>query len=236
MEFDIGNTGLTYKIGEALGIHGWNHEGDVLDFCRWYGVDANALISIPITSPTGERLMATRTVFQALQQNIDIFGKPPKSFFAALAKYAKDRREQMSLLFISSAEGTATLKKLNEVDTVSYADVLQQYPSACPGIAELAMIVGDIKERHYSIASAQSVVGNRVDLLVVTVDWITPNGTCRWNTCHSILTPSNSTGTIKYGQCTRYLAGLKPGTKVTVSIKPSVMKVSDLSSLTQRFS
>ena len=32
-------------------------------------------------------------------------------------------------------------------------------------------------------------------------------------------------GTIRYGQCTRYLAGLKIGQKVTVSIKPSVMKV-----------
>ena len=32
-------------------------------------------------------------------------------------------------------------------------------------------------------------------------------------------------GTLKYGQCTRYLAGLKVGQKVTVSIKPSVMKV-----------
>ena len=32
-------------------------------------------------------------------------------------------------------------------------------------------------------------------------------------------------GARRYGQCTRYLAGLKIGQKVTVSIKPSVMKV-----------
>jgi ribosomal protein L21E len=32
-------------------------------------------------------------------------------------------------------------------------------------------------------------------------------------------------GVTRYGQCTRYLAGLKVGQKVTVSIKPSVMKV-----------
>ena len=32
-------------------------------------------------------------------------------------------------------------------------------------------------------------------------------------------------GSPRYGQCTRYLAGLKVGQKVTVSIKPSVMKV-----------
>lgn len=32
-------------------------------------------------------------------------------------------------------------------------------------------------------------------------------------------------GDTRYGQCTRYLADLKIGQKVTVSIKPSVMKV-----------
>lgn len=34
-----------------------------------------------------------------------------------------------------------------------------------------------------------------------------------------------SSGSPRYGQCTKYLAGLKVGQKVTVSIKPSVMKV-----------
>lgn len=35
-------------------------------------------------------------------------------------------------------------------------------------------------------------------------------------------------GDLRCGQCTRYLAGLKIGQKVTVSIKPSVMKVKTL--------
>lgn len=33
------------------------------------------------------------------------------------------------------------------------------------------------------------------------------------------------TGSPRFGQCTRYLAGLKAGDKVMVSVKPSVMKV-----------
>jgi len=98
-------------------------------------------------------------------------------------------------------------KKLAEKDTVTFADVLKLYPSARPGIEVLCGLIGDIKPRHYSIASAQSVVGDRVDLLVVTVDWVNPSGSPR------------------YGQCTRYLAGLQIGQKVTVSIKPSVMKL-----------
>ncbi|KAG5648679.1 hypothetical protein DXG03_000025 [Asterophora parasitica] len=205
LEFDTTGTGLKYAIGEALGVHGWNDEKEVLDFCEWYGVDPNRLVTIPV--PNGDGKTHTRTVLQALQQQIDLFGQPGKSFYTDLAAFATASLDRHALLFIGSGEGSATFKKLSEKDTVTFADVLLKYPSAKPGIEKLCELVGDIKPRHYSIASAQSVVGNRIDLLVVTVDWVSPSGSTR------------------YGQCTRYLAGLRIGQKVTVSIKPSVMKL-----------
>ncbi|KAG6332984.1 hypothetical protein ID866_6100 [Astraeus odoratus] len=205
LEFDTTGTGLRYAIGEALGVHGWNDEEEVLEFCAWYGVDPNRVITIPV--PGGEGRMHTRTVFQALQQQIDLFGKPPKSFYTDLAPYAAQRVDRLALQFIGSPEGSSTFKKLSEKDTVTFADIIQCYPSARPNIETLCELIGDIKPRHYSIASSQSVVGDRVDLLVVTVEWAAPNGKKR------------------YGQCTKYLAGLKVGQKVTVSIKPSVMKL-----------
>jgi len=205
LEFDTTGTGLKYAIGEALGVHGWNDEREVLDFCEWYGADPNRLITLLV--PAGEGKTHTRTVFQALQQQIDLFGHPPKSFYTDLAAYASSSPDRHALLFIGSPEGSSTYKKLSEKDTVTFADILVKYASARPAIERLCEMVGDIKPRHYSIASAQSVVGNRVDLLVVTVDWVTPSGSTR------------------YGQCTRYLAGLNVGQKVTVSIKPSVMRL-----------
>ncbi|KAL4075990.1 hypothetical protein J3A83DRAFT_4089875 [Scleroderma citrinum] len=213
LEFNTEGTGLKYAIGEALGVHGWNDEHDVLDFCAWYGVDPNHLITIPV--PGGEDRMHTRTIFQALQQQIDLFGKPPKSFYTDLAPHAAEHVDRLALQFIGSPEGSSTFKKLGEKDTVTFADVLQRYPSARPPIETLCELIGDTKPRHYSIASSQSVVGNRVDLLVVTVEWTTPNGKYL----------AYETSKKRYGQCTRYLAGLKVGQKVTVSIKPSVMKL-----------
>ncbi|KAF8974346.1 assimilatory sulfite reductase [Flammula alnicola] len=205
LEFDTSGTGLKYAIGEALGVHGWNDAQEVLDFCEWYGVNPDRLITIPV--PTDDSKVHTRTVLQALQQQIDLFGRPPKSFYTDLAEYATGDVDRYALRFIGSPEGSSTFKKLSEKDTITFADVLKKYKSAKPGIERLCELIGDIKPRHYSIASAQSVVGDRVDLLVVTVDWLNPDGTPR------------------YGQCTRYLAGLKVGQKVTVSIKPSVMKL-----------
>ncbi|EIW82440.1 assimilatory sulfite reductase [Coniophora puteana RWD-64-598 SS2] len=205
LEFDTSGTGLKYEIGEALGVHGWNDEQEILDFCAWYGVDPNRLVTIPVV--TGEEDMHTRTIFQCLQQQIDLFGRPGKQFYTDLADYATSAYDHKALKFIGAPEGSSTFKKLSEKDTVSFCDVLKMYPSARPSIEKLCELIGDIKPRHYSIASAQAVVGNRVDLLVVTVDWLTPSGSPR------------------FGQCTRYLAGLKIGQKVTVSIKPSVMKL-----------
>ena len=176
LEFDTSNTGLKYAIGEALGVHGWNDDQEVYDFCSWYGVDPNRLITLPVGPD--ESKVHTRTIFQALQQQIDIYGRPPKSFYTDLAEYATADVDRYGLRFIGSPEGSSTFKKLSEKDTVSFADVLQKFPSARPGIERLCELVGDIKPRHYSIASAQSVVGDRVDLLVVTVDWRTPSGQC----------------------------------------------------------
>lgn len=174
LEFDTEGTGLKYAIGEALGVHGWNDEQEVLDFCAWYGVDPGQVITIPV--PGSEGKMHTRTIFQALQQQIDLFGKPSKSFYTDVAQYATRPYDKLSLQFIGSSEGSSTFEKLSKKDTVSFADILQRYPSARPSIEMLCELIGDIKPRHYSIASSQAVVGNRVDLLIVTVEWTAPNG------------------------------------------------------------
>lgn len=174
IEFDTSGTGLKYEIGEALGVHGWNDEQEVLDFCAWYGVDPARLITLPV--PGDETRLHTRTVFQALQQQVDLFGRPGKAFYTELGAYAANQVDKYALLFIGSPEGASTFKKMSEKETVSFGDVLRRYPSARPGIEVLCQLIGDIKPRHYSIASSQVVVGDRVDLLVVSVDWMTPSG------------------------------------------------------------
>lgn len=205
LELDTGGTGLTYEIGEAIGIHGWNDTAEVLDFCEWYGLEPDAVVSFPCPYKVGTT--ESRTVFQLLQQNIDLFGRPGKAFYAALAKLATSKADAMTLKFISVPEGAELFKRMAENETVTFADVLQRFKTARPGIEELVGLIPEIKPRHYSIASSNKAVGDKVELLIVTVDWI------------------NSKGSPRFGQCTRYLADLKPGAQVTVSIKPSVMKL-----------
>ncbi|KAI5778419.1 hypothetical protein EDC01DRAFT_674190 [Geopyxis carbonaria] len=205
IEFDLTGTGLTYEIGEALGIHSQNDTADVTEFLTWYGLQPDDLVQVP--SRDDGDVLEVRTVFQALQQNIDIFGRPPKKFYEALAEHATDVDEKKALLTLASAEGAAEFKRRAEVDTITFADVLQEHPSAHPPFEELAKLVSPLKRREYSIASSQKVHPDAVHLLIVAVAWVDPKGRDR------------------FGQATRYLTSLRPGSSLVVSVKPSVMKL-----------
>lgn len=111
-----------------------------------------------------------------LIRQLDLFGKPGKSFYETLSKYATNKDEERALRFIACADGHATFKKMSESDTVTYADLLRQFPSAKPKIEDLIREIEQIKPRHYSIASSQNFVGDSVHLLIVTVEWNNPKG------------------------------------------------------------
>jgi sulfite reductase (NADPH) flavoprotein alpha-component len=207
IEFDTSKSDLKYLLGDALGVHGHNDYNEVQDFLNWYGLNGNDIVSVN----SSEGKQEVRTVFQLFSQTLDIFGRPSKKFYESLAAFASDPKEKEQLLFLISPEGKEDFKKRVE-DTVTYEDLLREFTSATPSVEALAQIVAPIKPRHYSIASSQKMYNNAVHLLVVAVDW------------------EDSTGKKRYGQCTRYLSNLKVGDNVTVSIKPSVMKLPPLDS------
>ncbi|KAH8666445.1 hypothetical protein BX600DRAFT_511379 [Xylariales sp. PMI_506] len=204
IEFDLGDSGLTYKIGEALGIHADNDPELVQEFITSYGLNGNELVQVPARD---SGVVETRTVYQSLVQNIDIFGKPPKRFYESLAEYATDELEKKRLAALGAQEGADDFKKRSETDTLTYADILEEFKSAHPSFTDLVRLVGPLKRREYSIASAQAVTPNAVALMIVVVDWVDTKGRTR------------------YGQATRYLSSLPVGAAVTASVKPSVMKL-----------
>lgn len=208
IEFDLGDSGLKYEIGEALGIHAENDQTEVEEFIKWYGLDADQIVEVPARDDPS--MLENRTVYQALMQNVDIFGRPPKRFYEALSEFASDPKEKEELLMLGTGgnqEAVQEFKRRAEVDTITFADILLEFPSAHPSFHEIVRIVSPMKRREYSVASSQKVTPNSIALLIVTVNWVDPKGRDR------------------FGQATRYLNALPVGAPVTVSIKPSVMKL-----------
>ncbi|KAH8601146.1 hypothetical protein B0O99DRAFT_658436 [Bisporella sp. PMI_857] len=205
IEFDLGQSGLKYAIGEALGIHAENDVDEVNEFIKFYGLNPDEIVEV--ASREDPNVLDTRTVFQSLTQNIDIFGKPPKRFYEALAEFATDEKEKKELLTLGGPEGATEFKRRAEVDTITFADVLLEFQSAHPSFHDIVRIVSPMKRREYSIASSQMVGPTTVALMIVVVNWVDPKGRDR------------------FGQATRYLSRLPVGAKVTASVKASVMKL-----------
>ncbi|KAJ2141623.1 sulfite reductase [NADPH] flavoprotein component [Coemansia sp. RSA 678] len=203
IEFDTRNTGLTYEIGDALGVYGSNDAQEVREFCAAYGVDTNALVTA-----VKDGRSQTRTVYAWLAHTLDVFGRPSKKFYSALAAFATDAAEAEKLEWLTTPEGAIDFKG-RVADTVTYADILLEFASARPPITHLVDLIAPIKPRHYSIASSARMHPGSVHLCVVTVHWSTSRGP-------------------RAGQCTRFLDALNIGDAVTVSVKPSVMKLPPL--------
>lgn len=201
VEFDTSDASLTYEIGDALGVYGHNDSKLVEEFLTGYGIATDSLVKLP--SENGHEDL--RTAFQVFAQYLDVFGRPTKKFYQGLAQFASDEQQAKTLEQLASPQGAVDFKRRVE-DTVTYADILEEFTSARPSVDDLVKLIPTIKPRHYSISSSQKMHPNSVHLLVVAVEW------------------QNSKGA-RFGQCTRYLANLQLGESVTVSIKPSVMKL-----------
>ena len=205
LEFDLGESGLEYNIGDSLGIHPRNDEVEVRDFISCYGFDPSAVVEMQSREDTS--ILRSSTVYQALVDQIDIFGRPARQFYESLAAFATNPNEEKTLRALGGSEGAIEFKRRAEVDTITFADIFEEFPSAHPPFNELVRLVPPLKRREYSIASCQKATPGTISLMIVTVLWRDPRGRDR------------------FGLATRYLNALKPGDAVTVSLKPSVMKL-----------
>ncbi|GBG34563.1 NADPH--cytochrome P450 reductase [Hondaea fermentalgiana] len=203
LEFDISDTDIQYRIGDALGVYPENDEAEVDAFIREYGLDPEEFVSFP--SRDGK--VEIKSVRNILISELDIFGKPAKRFYCALAGFASSRYEHLKLMHTGTDDSEAF--KLGTYETVRFADLLLQYKSAKLTIADLIATVPRIVARHYSIASSQKLHPTSVHLLVVAVDWVTPSGKKR------------------YGAATRFLNSLDASKqpRVTVDVISSVLRL-----------
>eukprot|EP01111_Echinosteliopsis_oligospora_P016519 TRINITY_DN689_c0_g1_i5.p1 TRINITY_DN689_c0_g1~~TRINITY_DN689_c0_g1_i5.p1 ORF type:complete len:1208 (+),score=338.40 TRINITY_DN689_c0_g1_i5:237-3860(+) len=208
IEFDTNGTDLKYEIGDALGVYGHNDEQEVLDFLKYYGLDPDSVLSLPFKG-AAPGVVHARTLRHIFTQYLDLFGRPAKQFYQQIAEYATDVEEKKQLLLLTTPEGQE-LYKARVDQTVTFADILLDFPSARPPLDKLMEFIPPIKPRHYSIASSMKMHPNSVHLLVVLVSWEVQH---------------KEQQKTRFGHCTRYLVGLKPGQLVTVSIKPSVMRL-----------
>jgi sulfite reductase alpha subunit-like flavoprotein len=179
--------------GDCLGVYAHNDKKEVLEFLDKYGLSPNTTIQLADKQDRKEPLPTNLTAARMFTEVLDIFGKPSRRFYETLQMAAKDEKDKKEIEFLLSKEGAAKLKSLVKEETVTYADLMQMYPSSKLSVEYLVDYVPRIKPRLYSIASSIDMHPNQLHLCIVKDDWKTKSGKYRM------------------GQCTRYLQGLSLG-------------------------
>jgi sulfite reductase alpha subunit-like flavoprotein len=199
--FVIDNTevDLPFALGDAVGLYPQNLPEDVNEALAWFGLDGDVPLSLTCTDETASaRLMALgnqrTTPRQLFTEILDIFGKPSRSFYKNLSKFA-NASEAKDLKSI--AEGPRA-KELQD-SSVSYFDVFKMFKSAKPTLAHLLGLLPAMKWRLYSIANSSDYTPGCIELTVVINQWQSKSGQ-------------------KTGTSTKYIQRLAVGQKIAATM------------------
>jgi len=207
LQFDLLDTKMKYNIGDALAIYPQNDGKEIADFLEFFKLKGDDVVKI---TPLGKGVDARKvdafkkplTVTQLFVEVIDVLGRPTRRFYESMAQFASDPAEKEAIKKLLTTESKAEYQAL-AAETVTYVDLLRKYPSVHPSIEHLVQMIPTIKPRYYSIASAQRMFPNAVQLCIVIVDWKTP------------------TGKYRIGTCTGYVSRVTMGSMVACAVKPS---------------
>jgi len=190
---------LPFHLGDAIGLYPQNLPEDADKALKWFGFEADVPLSLRCVDDTASaRLVALgtqrTTARQLFTEVLDMFGRPSRSFYKALAKFANvaDAAE------LNEIATGARFKELSEKSTTNF-EVFEMFPSAKPSLAHLFGLVPAMKWRLYSIANSADYVPGVVELTVVINQWQSKAG-------------------LKTGTSTKYIQQLKVGDRIAATM------------------
>jgi len=186
-EFNIKDTGVTYEVGDSLGVYANNNPEFVSDFLSFYGLKHDDILEIEDKTDRKDPLPSVMTAEQLFGQVLDMFGKPKRRFYEMLSICAEDPDDRAKLEALIGADGKDDYRSfVNE--TMTHFDLLKMFPSAKPTVETLIDYVPRIKPRLYSIASSPAMTPDEIHLCVIVDDWTTPGGRYKKGLCSDYLT------------------------------------------------
>lgn len=153
---NLKGSGLTYEVGDALGVYPENCTELVEAVLKAMGARGDEIVH----TPDGREVYS----YEALVRDYSIT-KVTESFALLLAKYAADPSE------------ASTLQTLLENDSAGVTewwdilDLLEQFPSARPPIGEMIAALPQLQPRLYSISSSLKAHPEEVHLTVGVVKY-----------------------------------------------------------------
>lgn len=137
---------------------------------------------------------------------------PRRSFFAQLAHYTNDEFHRERLLEFTNPEYIDELYDYTTRPRRSIVEVLQEFESVHIPWQRVCSIIPALRGRQFSIASAQP-------------PWATAENRTRIELLIAIVKYRTVIKRIRQGVCTRYVASLRPGQDISVTLQKGGLRV-----------
>lgn len=188
---DIAGSGLSYKVGDSLGVFPANRPTEVAELLEALGASGEELVA-----PAMLKLTEPISLREALTSRLALAGPTPR-LVKLLVEKASDPAELIRLNALLEPEAKDELK--GYLEERHYIDVLSEFPSARPTPQELTDLMRKLMPRLYSIASSPRVSPTGVHLTVAVVRY-------------------EQTGRERVGVCSTHLADRWPVQEATAPV------------------
>jgi sulfite reductase (NADPH) flavoprotein alpha-component len=173
---DIAGSGLTYHVGDSLGVYASNRPQLVDEIVELLGATGNE----PVTPP---RLPGPLSLREALTSKLSLAG-PTRKILETLAATTTDPQEKARLDALL-APGAEELRE-TFLGQREYIDLLEEFPAGKLTPQELVDHLRRLMPRLYSIASSPLLYPGQVHLTVAPVRYES-NGRRRYGVCSTFL-------------------------------------------------
>lgn len=175
---DLGDSGLTYKAGDSLGVFPTNRPEIVAELLQRLHATGDELVN-----PAMLKLMAPIPLRDALTSRLALAG-PTKKILETLAANTPDPTEKEKIAGLLAPEAKEQLTAY--LADREYTDLLAEFPHARISPQVFVDHLRKLMPRLYSIASSSKVHPTQVHLTVAVVRYET-NGRQRHGVCSTFL-------------------------------------------------
>jgi sulfite reductase (NADPH) flavoprotein alpha-component len=183
---DIAGSGLTYKVGDSLGVFPANRPTEVAEIIARLGADGDEPVA-----PAALRLPAPISLREALTARLAL-AKPAHKILETLAAKTTDAAEKSKLARLLAPEAKEVGAKF--LEEREFVDLLAEFPGAKLTPQEFTDHLRRLMPRLYSIASSPKLYPDEVHLTVATVRYTT-NCRERMGVCSTFLADRVRAGT-----------------------------------------
>lgn len=191
-------------VNELIVLMEWNNVADeAIEFVPTLPKHSEILRSSPPLDVSNDQMLSLRYL---LTNYLDITAIPRRSFFSMIAHFTSDAFHKDRLLEFTDPDLVDELYDYTTRPRRSILEVLQEFETVKIPWQWAASIFPELRRRQFSIASGGHLKMNA-------------NGCGRFELLVAIVRYRTVIKKLREGVCTKYLAGLKPGNRISVSIQ-----------------